>query len=253
MKTAIILAGGAGSRLMPITSYTSKQLLPIYDKPTIFYPMKLLELSGIENFVIVVNSHHLKQFQSCFEKLSLRCKVAFVVQSSPEGLPHGIITALEALASPPKDFLVCLGDNFIHGAGVPKLLSEALDTQGCSIFLKKVTNPEDYGVADIRDNVIEGLIEKPTSFVSEWAITGIYKFDDTFNKKFQRIRKSARNEYEITDILNLYLSERQLQYQIFGMGVSWFDTGTFENLHAAANFVRDSQARSGELIGDLMN
>lgn len=253
MKTAIVLAGGMGSRLMPLTSYTSKQLLPLYDKPTIFYPMKLLQLSGIEHFVIVVNPHHLQQFEACFKTLSFSSKITFVTQDRPEGLPHAIFIALEALDSLPDDFLVCLGDNFIHGAGVPKLLGQSLNKAGCSIFLKKVTNPHEYGVADIRNNMIERLIEKPKNFISDWAVTGIYKFDSSFRTKFQKLNKSKRDEYEITDILNLYLSECQLRYETFGMGVSWFDTGTFENMHAVANFIRDSQARSGERIGDLNN
>lgn len=251
MRTAIILAGGTGSRLSPLTSYTSKQLLPIYDKPAIFYPISLLQLAGIEHIIIVVNHHHLEQFKSCFRNTKPSASISYVIQDKPEGLPHGIMVALESINFETKEFIVCLGDNFLHGSGIPSMLSTALQSSGCTIFLKKVVNPKDYGIVKFKDNRISKIVEKPKMFISNYAITGLYKFDISFVEKFKNIKKSARNEYEITDILKLYLGENNLHQNKFGVGVSWFDTGTFSNMHEAADFVKTAQNRSGETIGNI--
>ena len=252
MTTAIVLAGGKGTRLFPLTSYTSKQLLPIYDKPTIFYPVKLLELSGITHFIIVVNKIHLGQFEALFNALKLNFSYEFVVQDNPEGLPHGVSVALKyAKTTISSDFFVMLGDNFLHGAGLPRLINESLQTSGCCIFLQKVKKPESYGVVTLKDNKICDIIEKPKTLISNLAITGLYKFDESFLDKFSKITYSQRNEYEIVDIINAYNEDEALSYQIFGQGVSWFDTGTFDDLLAVAEFVKGSQERTGQSIGQL--
>ena len=252
MTTAIVLAGGKGTRLSPLTTYTSKQLLPIYDKPTIFYPVKLLELSGITHLIMVINEHHLQQFKSLFATLELNFSYEFVLQDEPKGLPHGVAVALQnAKATVSQNFLVMLGDNFLHGAGLPRLISESLDVTGCCIFLKSVKKPESYGVAVLEGDSISNIVEKPQIFISNLAITGLYKFDMSFLEKFSNIRISQRNEYEIVDILKAYKNRNALSYQLLGQGVSWFDTGTFDDLLAVAEFVRSSQERTGDLIGQL--
>jgi glucose-1-phosphate thymidylyltransferase len=245
----VIIAGGSGSRLLPITQAVSKQLLPIYDKPLIYYPLTTLMLAGIRDICIVVTPEN----RNLFEKLlgdgsQWGIKITLSEQKEPLGIAN-------ALTFIPKNFFeeslfVVLGDNFIYGTGLGASLKNAFGLKGALIFAHKVLNPEDFGVVTLNDSgkPIE-ITEKPKNSKSKLAIPGLYFFDTKLNSYLSEIDPSERGEYEITSILNKYLSHNDLQVNILERGVAWLDTGTPSALLSAGEFVQIIEKRQGLKIG----
>lgn len=246
----VILAGGKGTRLQPLTSVVSKQLLPIYDKPLIFYPLTTLMLAGIRDILIITAPED----QSLFKKVlgdgsKLGIKILYAVQEVPKGLAHGIVIAKEFLGMEP--FAYILGDNLFYGQGLGRELQKFNGTLGAHIFGYAVSNPSDYGVASFDEfgNVI-GLVEKPVGSKSRIAVTGLYFYDNQAICLAESLVPSERGELEITDLNKLYLAKGQLKCTILPRGTAWLDTGTFNGLHDASSFVRITEERTGIQIGD---
>ncbi len=249
-RKGIILAGGSGTRLYPITKGVSKQLLPIYDKPMIYYPLSVLMLSGIREIAIITTPQDQDQFQRMLEDGSQwGLTFTYIVQPSPDGLAQAFILAEEFLAGAPSTLV--LGDNIFFGHGLPKLLAEA-DTKdvGGTVFGYQVADPERYGVVDFdKDGTVREIVEKPEVPPSNHAVTGLYFVDGTAPDKAKQVTPSARGELEITSLLEIYLREGTLDVQRMGRGYAWLDTGTHGSLLDAGNFVRTIQKRQGQQIG----
>ena len=242
----IILAGGNGSRLYPLTYGVSKQLLPVYDKPMIHYPVSLMLQAGIRDILIIVsNADYIPMFKRALIKAG--AKISYVVQEAPLGLAHAFILGEEFI----KDHNVCLmlGDNIFHGANFETILKNNFSNQ---IYGVRVKNPSDYGVMKFNsDNHLVEIVEKPKEFVSDYAVPGLYFFDDTVSNRAKRVKPSARGELEIVDIINSYIKENKMLYNILE-NVIWFDCGTHDHLLAAGNYVQAVQQRSTQIIGDVM-
>lgn len=245
----ILLAGGRGTRLWPNTATISKQLLPIYDKPMIYYPLTTLMLAGVTEIAIVTNPEHEHLFRGLLgdgSKWGLR--LHFLPQQSPTGIP-------DVLKLAPKSFrqdsvMLVLGDNFLYGMGLGASLRQAFNGSGALIFSYKVSNPSDYGVVVVdKDGYAVSLEEKPIHPKSEMAIPGIYFLDSDAYVAVQSLKPSARGETEITDLLNHYLHKRLLKVKQLARGIAWLDTGSFDNLLEAGEFVRVLEKRQGLKIG----
>ena len=249
-RKGIILAGGSGTRLYPITKGVSKQLLPIYDKPMIYYPLSVLMLSGIREIAIITTPQDQDQFKRMLEDGSQwGLSFTYIVQPSPDGLAQAFILAEEFLNGAPSTLV--LGDNIFFGHGLPTLLSEAdqKDTGG-TVFGYQVADPERYGVVDFdKDGTVREIVEKPEVPPSNHAVTGLYFVDGTAPEKARQVKPSARGELEITSLLEIYLKEGSLDVQRMGRGYAWLDTGTHGSLLDAGNFVRTIQKRQGQQIG----
>jgi len=244
----ILLAGGYGTRLLPTTSYLNKHLIPIYDKPMIYYSLSVLLLSGIRNITLVCNENEVQIFRELLgDGEELGMEINYSMQNAPEGIPHAISTALEI--GKYDKFLTVLGDNFIFGEKFfTRLEGIFSDTVNCSIFSQNVKNPENFGVIKTDDKgKINNIIEKPDSFISNKAIIGLYIFNEEFNDKFSKIKKSSRNEFEITDLIKEYKYENVNHIEI-GRGTAWFDMGTTEDFYTTGSFVRTIQERQGLLV-----
>ena len=245
----LILAGGYGTRLSPSTLVTNKHLLPIYDKPMIYYPLTTLILAEIKNITIVSTGESIKSFQKLLgtgELLGIN--LSYVVQESALGISHGIEMACKS-AQINDDLLVILGDNIFYGVGMGRNLTEALNQNVAAIWTQEVERPSDYGIAEFQNGRIISIEEKPRNPKSRDAITGLYYFPNDLRGKLVSLEKSKRGEYEITSLLTKYLLDQRLRYNELGRGVYWLDAGTTENLYEAANFVRAVQQRQGLLIG----
>jgi len=242
----IILAGGNGSRLYPLTYGVSKQLLPVYDKPMIHYPVSLMLQAGIRDILIIVSS---ADYIPLFKKALIKAnaKISFVVQEAPLGLAHAFILGEDFI----KGCNVCLmlGDNIFHGANFESILKYNFTNQ---IYGVKVKNPSDYGVMKLDSNgqLVE-IVEKPKEFISDYAVPGLYFFDGTVSDRAKRVKPSARGELEIVDVINSYIEENKMLYN-FLENVIWFDCGTHDHLLAAGNYVQAVQQRSTQIIGDVM-
>ena len=250
-KKGIILAGGSGTRLSPITNALSKQLLLIYDKPMIYYPLSTLMLAGIENVLIICTKASLELFESLLgngEKYGIQ--IQYKIQDKPLGLAHSFIIGEDFIGD--SSVTLVLGDNLFHGNNFIKQIKKVISVGLPTIFAYQVDDPERYGVVEFssRGNVI-GIEEKPKSPKSQFAITGIYYYDNSVIKKAKSLTPSKRGELEITDINNLYLNDGSLKVEIMGRGISWLDTGTFESMHDASSYVRTIQNRQGYKIGCL--
>ncbi len=247
MNKGVILAGGYGTRLFPLTKVINKHFLPIFDKPMIYYSLSILLLFKIENISIVCNPEDEKQYINLLgngEEFGVN--ISYAIQNKPEGIPHGIKTGIKNF--PEEDFLVILGDNFLYGREFFEDFQETINkTDGASIFCQKVVNPEDYGVALLKNDLLEKLVEKPKNHVSDNAIIGLYKFDDRFNELFKNLKKSDRNEFEIIDILYEY-GLKNIKVNNIGRGSTWFDMGSFESFFNASLFVKTIQERQGMLV-----
>lgn len=249
-RKGIILAGGSGTRLHPITIGISKQLLPIYDKPMIYYPLSVLMLAGIREVAIIVSREYIKQFQRLLEDGSqLGMSFTYIIQPTPDGLAQAYILAEEFLDNSPSALV--LGDNIFYGDNLPELLRCA-DTHetGGSIFGYRVSDPERYGVIGFDDcGNVNSIIEKPKVPLSDYAVTGLYFLDETAPKKAKKVKPSKRGELEITSLLEIYLNNGTLRVQKMGRGFAWLDTGTHDSLLDSGNFVRTLQKRQGLLVG----
>jgi len=249
-RKGIILAGGSGTRLYPITMGISKQLLPVYDKPMIYYPLSAIMLAGIREIAIITTPEDQAQFQRLMgDGSQWGLDFTWIMQPSPDGLAQAYLLAEEFLAGSPS--LMVLGDNIFFGHGLPEMLARA-DAQdiGGTVFGYRVADPERYGVVDFDDQGrVRSIIEKPKVAPSNYAVTGLYCLDGTAPQKAATITPSPRGELEITTLLELYLSEGTLQVETMGRGYAWLDTGTHESLLDAGNFVRTLEQRQGLQIG----
>ena len=249
-RKGIILAGGLGTRLHPLTLAISKQLLPVYDKPMIYYSLSALMLSGIKEILVITTLNDLDQFKRCLgDGNQWGVELSYQVQESPDGVAHAFIVGEDFLAGAPSALI--LGDNLFFGHGLPELLVQAnKKTSGASVIGYHVSNPEDYGVASFNeDGSVSQIIEKPTSPPSNFAVTGLYFVDGTATARVKSIRPSERGELEITTLLNSYLLDETLDMQRMGRGFAWFDTGTHQTLLDASNFVRTITERQGLQVG----
>ena len=249
-RKGIILAGGSGTRLYPVTMAVSKQLLPIYDKPMIYYPLSVLMLNGIREIAIITTLGDQDQFKRLLGDGS-QWGIAFnyIVQAAPNGLAEAYILAEPFLAGHPSALI--LGDNIFYGDGLPELLASADDTsEGGTVFGYRVSDPERYGVVGFDEaGQANSLIEKPDNPVSNYAVTGLYFLDNRASVRAKTIQPSARGEIEITSLLEIYLAEGSLTVKKLGRGYAWLDTGTHGSLLEAGNFVRTLQDRQGLLVG----
>ncbi|WP_404335701.1 glucose-1-phosphate thymidylyltransferase RfbA [Sphingomonas sp. MMS12-HWE2-04] len=248
----IILAGGTGTRLHPATLAINKQLLPIYDKPMIYYPMSVLMLAGIHDILIIASPDYVDNYRRLFEDgSSLGIRVAYMVQPKPEGLPQAFTLGREFIGG--DSVMLVLGDNLFFGANMTELLARASSRRrGATIFSYRVDDPSRYGVVDFDEsgNAV-GLEEKPLHPRSNQAVTGLYVFDGTVADRAASLRPSARGELEITDLIREYLLEGSLAVELMGRGFAWLDTGTHDSLLEAGEFVRTIQKRQGIQIACL--
>ena len=246
----IILAGGKGTRLHPLTKVVSKQLLPVYDKPMIFYPLTTLLAAGVDDFLIITNPEHHVSFRNLLgDGESFGVKITYISQKSPRGLAEAPILGEEFLNGEP--FVLILGDNLLHGPGLGRALHNFFSKSGATIFLYPVQNPQDYGVVRVGKNgePLE-IVEKPKKFVSNLAIPGLYFFDSQCVNYCKQLEPSARGELEITEVLSKYLEEGVLRTKLLGIGTAWLDMGNFDALLAAGQYVAMLQARQGIRLGD---
>jgi glucose-1-phosphate thymidylyltransferase len=245
-RKGILLAGGSGTRLYPITQAVSKQLLPVYDKPMIYYPLAVLMQAGIREVLVINTPHEQEQFKRLLgDGTQWGMKIEYAVQASPDGLAQALLIAKEFLAGAPS--CLVLGDNIFHGQGLNLLLSKAdAQVDGATVFGYWVRDPERYGVAefDSTGRVI-GLEEKPTQPRSHYAVTGLYFYDGRAPELAAQLKPSPRGELEITDLNRLYLEEATLRLEKMGRGYAWLDTGTHESLLQASNFIETIEQRQG--------
>ena len=252
IKKGIILAGGHGTRMSPLTKAVNKQLLPIYDKPLIYYPLSILMLSKIRDILIIVNKGQLSQYKKLLQNgKNLGLKINFIEQDYPKGLPDAFILGEKFIGK--ENVALILGDNFFYGQSLSeKLLKSKNLTNGAKVFLHKVNKPELYGVAKINSrNKIVGIKEKPKKYYSDYAITGLYYFDNKVIKYARNLKPSKRNEIEITDLLKKYLSNKKLSAEIIGRGGAWLDTGSIEDFYKTTSFVSSVENRQGFKIACL--
>lgn len=249
-RKGIILAGGSGTRLYPITLGVSKQLLPIYDKPMIYYPISVLMLTGIREIAIITTPHDQPQFKRTLgDGRQWGITLTYIIQQQPEGLAQAYLLAREFLDGAPSAMV--LGDNIFFGHGLPELLKAANDNKtGGTVFAYHVSDPERYGVVDFDENdKVRQIVEKPENPPSRYAVTGLYFLDNTASDRAALIKPSVRGELEITDLLQSYLNEGSLDVTRMGRGFAWLDTGTHGSLLDAGNFVRTLEMRQGMQSG----
>ena len=245
-RKGIILAGGSGTRLYPITQAVSKQLLPVYDKPMVYYPLAVLMQAGIREVLVINTPHEQEQFRRLLgDGSQWGMKIEYAVQASPDGLAQALLIAGDFLAGAPS--CLVLGDNIFHGQGLNLLLSKA-DAQidGATVFGYWVRDPERYGVAEFDETGhVIGLEEKPKQPRSHYAVTGLYFYDGRAPELAAQLKPSPRGELEITDLNRLYLQEGNLRLEKMGRGYAWLDTGTHESLLQASNFIETIEQRQG--------
>ena len=249
-RKGIILAGGSGTRLYPLTMGVSKQLLPVYDKPMIYYPLTTLMLAGIRKILIITTPDDLLQYERVLgDGSQWGIELNYKVQPSPDGLAQAFIIAEEFLNGAPSALI--LGDNIFFGHGLPEVLASANEKQsGATVFGYHVNDPERYGVVKIDENgTVKSIIEKPKIPQSNYAVTGLYFLDGSATEWAKRIKPSLRGELEITSLLEVYLNEGSLRVEKMGRGYAWLDTGTHASLLDASNFVRTLTERQGLQVG----
>ena len=251
IKKGIILAGGNGTRMSPLTKAVNKQLLPIYDKPLIFYSLSILMLSKIKDVLIIVNKGQLEQYKKILPNgKNLGMNILYKEQKKPNGLPEAFLIGKDFIKN--DNVALILGDNFFYAQNLTSVLLEATKlNDGSQVILHKVNKPELYGVATIRKKKIISIKEKPKKFISDKVITGLYFFDNQVVKYSKELKKSRRNEFEITDLLKKYNKQNKLKYKELGRGAVWLDTGSIEDFHNASSFVSTIENRQGIKIACL--
>ena len=245
IKKGIILSGGKGTRMSPLTKAVNKQLLPIYDKPLIYYPLSVLMLAKIRDVLIVVNKGQLDQYKKILPNgKNLGIKISYVEQDKPRGLPDAFILGEKFIGK--SSVSLILGDNFFYGQYLTeKLKSSVKIKNGAKVFLHRVRKPEKYGVAKVKNNKIISIKEKPKKFFSDYAIIGLYFFDNKVVDYSKKLKPSKRGEVEIVDLLNFYKSKKQLSADIIGRGGAWLDTGSIEDFYKTSSFVSAIENRQG--------
>jgi len=247
---AIILAGGKGSRLNPVTKAINKHLIPVYDKPMIFYPISTLMLSGIRDILIIVNQENLIQYEELLGNGSgLGINIQYIIQEKPEGLPQAFILAEKFIDG--SSVTLILGDNIFYGQGVYDMIQKSIKSnQGATYFSIKVNNPENFGIINI-DNKIVSFEEKPKKPKSNLASVGLYIFNNSVIEHSKSLKKSLRGEYEMKDLFDIYSKNNELDIKVFGRGVTWLDTGSIESLNTASNFIKSVQQNNSFLVACL--
>ena len=251
IKKGIILAGGHGTRMSPLTKAVNKQLLPIYDKPLIFYPLSILMLANIKDILIIVNNGQLEQFKKILPNgENLGIKITFAEQKYPRGLPEAFIIGEKFIKK--DNVALILGDNFFYSQSLGKKLKECVKlNKGAKVFIHHVADPSLYGVAKINNKKISRIVEKPKKFVSNLAITGLYFFDNKVVKYSKNLKPSQRKEIEIVDLLKKYLKNNELKAESLGRGGAWLDTGSINDFYNTSSFVEAIENRQGLKIACL--
>tara|TARA_B100000405_G_scaffold271040_1_gene210327 strand:- start:122 stop:988 length:867 start_codon:yes stop_codon:yes gene_type:complete len=251
IKKGIILAGGMGTRMSPLTKAVNKQLLPVYDKPLIFYPLSILMLAKIRDVLIIVNKGQLDQYRKLIpDGKKLGMKINYIEQNKPRGLPDAFILGKKFIKK--DNVAMILGDNFFYGQSLSKMLFDCVKIKkGAKVVLHKVSNPEKFGVATVKGKKILSIKEKPKNSKSDLAVTGLYFFDNKVVKFANKLKPSKRNELEIVDLLNSYRKINQLSSEFLGRGGAWLDTGSIEDFYKTSNFVSAIENLQGFKIACL--
>ena len=251
IKKGIILAGGTGSRLSPLTKIINKQLLPLYDKPLVFYPLSILMLAGIRDILIITNPNEDINFKKILGNGSnFGIKIQYLTQNKPNGLPEAFIIGEKFINK--KNVALILGDNFFYGQGFTKRLKQKTKAKsGSTIFTYQVNNPQDYGIVEIKKERILRIKEKPKNSKSNLAITGLYFFDHNVVNFSKKLKPSKRGELEIVDLLKEYLNRKKLKIEYMGRGSAWLDTGNAESLFETSQFISNIEKRQGLKIACL--
>jgi glucose-1-phosphate thymidylyltransferase len=250
IKKAIVLCGGTGSRMFPVTKAINKQLLPVFDKPMFYYPLSLMMLSGVREFIFIINKNQENNFRKVLgNEKDLGIKVKFIVQEKPKGLPEAFILAEEFIKN--QSIALILGDNFFYGNMLSPLIKSSFHIKkGCNIYLYPSNNTSAYGVVEFNNKgKINRIIEKPKKTKSNLIITGLYIFDKEVSNYAKMLKPSKRNELEIVDLINIYKSKQKLNTIKLGRGSAWMDVGNFSDLESISNFVQNIENRQSYKIG----
>ena len=244
------MAGGSGSRLNPLTKTVNKHLLPIFDKPLVYYPLSTLMLSGIREFLVISSPREIENFQKLFgEGDQYGISINYAVQAEPKGIAQGLLIAEQFIEGHKVGFI--LGDNLFHGHGLGRQLAQHNNVIGAHIFAYQVADPRSYGVVELDDaGMILNLEEKPEIPKSNLAVTGLYFYDENVVEVAKSLKPSARGELEITDVTKSYLGSGKLNVSVLSRGTAWLDTGTFDGLHDASSYIKIVQERQNASIGD---
>ena len=251
IKKGIILAGGKGTRMSPLTKAVNKQLLPIHDKPLIFYPLSILMLAGIRDILIIVNKGQLSQYKKIIpDGKNYGIKINYLEQKNPNGLPEAFILGERFIKK--QNVCLILGDNFFYGQNLSKILKNCTKLKsGAKVLLHRVNNPESFGVAKVTGKKILNIQEKPKKYLSDLAITGLYFFDKKVCDYAKKLKPSKRGELEIVDLLKKYLKSKKLSAEMIGRGGAWLDTGSIEDFYKTSAFVSAIENRQGFKIACL--
>ena len=252
IKKAIILCGGTGSRMYPTTLAINKQLIPVYDKPMFFYPLSLLMLCGIKEYLFIINPGQKEKFQDLLEPTNdLGIKIEYIEQSKPNGLPEAFILGENFIGN--DSVALILGDNFLYGNMLTPLIKKSFNlTNGANIYLYPNKNTSAYGVVELgKDNKIKKIVEKPKYTKSNLVIVGLYTFDKDVSKYAKTLKPSKRKELEMVDLINIYKKKETLNLIKLGRGTAWLDVGNFDDLHSVSNFVKNIEDRQSYKIGCL--